>query len=529
MSKNKEKSARKKKNRSVQEQSQRAERLRMASVGVVVLLLIITVIACVYMMQLGMIPEKIVLIIAVVSGVIIVLFFSLLLRKRASNFCRYLCMVISVLLMIILVAVPNIISGVFGNLSGIFDSADSYVAVSVYVPVDSPLNSVEDLMPEAVVGTRSIVDTEHTEQAMEDLKTEMAEIAMKRDKGAKNKVIEDYMPNLDTKSYVDFGEQIDGLYNMETDVILLNEMYVSLITEEMDPDFVNKTKVIHTFRYKKPGSEMTASVDVTKEPFTVYISGIDKSGDLSSDACSDVNILAVVDPIEKEILLVNIPRDFYVGLEGDSSRMDKLTHAGTYGVDVSAKTVGALFDIDVDYYVRVNYNSVIDIVDALGGIDVYSEYSFWAHDTYKTNYYQISEGMNHLNGVETLHFARHRMSLPGGDRDRGKNQQAVIVAIVDKVTSPAIITNFDKVLSVISENVRTNMTQDDVNAIIKMQLTDMAKWDIKTVSVDGTGASMGTYTYGSQPLYVMVPNQTIVEDVKAQIQTVLKVQGVEPE
>lgn len=257
---------------------------------------------------------------------------------------------------------------------------------------------------------------------------------------------------------------------------------------------------------------------ITESPFLVYISGLDTRGSetIGTTGLSDVNMLAVVNPKSKKILLINTPRDYYVGLYGDSSKMDKLTHAGVYGIECSMETLSALYDVDISYYVKVNFSSVISIVDALGGITVDSDYDFYAHN------YHFNVGENELNGDEALAFARERHSFPDGDRQRGKNQQKVIKGIVNKATSPAVIKSLNDIATIIAQHIKTDMTQEEINSLIRMELSDMAHWDIESTSVTGPGDYQYTYSYSGTKLYVMRPDMQTVEDAKTKINELME-------
>lgn len=271
--------------------------------------------------------------------------------------------------------------------------------------------------------------------------------------------------------------------------------------------FSGKTRIIYTFKVKaKPESK---DVNVTKDVFNIYISGMDEYGEVSEISRSDVNMILTVNPKTKQILITNIPRDYYVQLHDTSGYKDKLTHAGIYGIDTSVKTLEDLLGIDINYYFKVNFSSLENIIDALGGVDVYSEYTFrtW-------NGYNFTEGYNHVNGKEALAFARERKTFNDGDNQRGKNQQALIEAIFRKVTSPEIITKYNSLLNSLSDSIITNMPTKSMTSLAKMQLRDNAKWIITSNSLKGTGSYDYTYTYPYQELYVMVPDDESVTEGK---------------
>lgn len=281
------------------------------------------------------------------------------------------------------------------------------------------------------------------------------------------------------------------------------------------------TKVSGALGKVTGGTEnLRLDVQVKKEPFSVYLSGIDVYGDIKQKSRSDVNIIATVNPKTRQILLVTTPRDYYVEIPGVSNgQRDKLTHAGLYGVEASMKTLGALYDTDIPFYARINFTSLIEIVDKLGGVDVYSEYEFMTgKKAGKVN--QINKGMNHLNGKEALAFSRERHNLADGDNQRGKNQQALITALIRKIISPSILLKADGIIDSVSGNVETNMSQGQIQALIRMQLKEGGSWNIRSVAAKGEGARQICYSAQAKPLYVTMPDYESVEEIKALIERV---------
>ena len=261
---------------------------------------------------------------------------------------------------------------------------------------------------------------------------------------------------------------------------------------------------------------------ITTEPFVVYLSGVDNRGELTEDARSDVNILAVVNPVTKRVALVNTPRDYYVDLAGTDSK-DKLTHAGLYGVETSMETLGNLYGVPVDEYVRINFAGFIDVVDALDGIDVYSDYAFTSVGS--PGYYDPTdfvEGWNHLDGKAALAFARERHAFATGDIQRGINQMKVIDAMLEKIKSPALLTNYSRLLAAVADNFVTSFSSGQIAALVRMQLSDFAAWDIQNYSVTGSSSS-STHCYSAQgqKLYVMLPDEASVDGARVLIQSVL--------
>ena len=284
---------------------------------------------------------------------------------------------------------------------------------------------------------------------------------------------------LDLEEFEDHFSLVTGLYDGLVEGIFINEAYRTII-EEQFPNFTLETKVIYNVDIKTL-IDSGKGVEVTKNPFTLYISGIDVYGDISLKSRSDVNILMTVNPITKVILLTTIPRDSYLQLGCFSSRAkDKLTHAAVYGINCSISTMEDAFGIDINYYARVNFTSVVNMVDAIGGIDVVSTHSFTSNDNIS---YQ--KGINHLNGMEALSFARDRRHQEDGDEDRGKNQLRVMTAIFNKIISPQILTNYFNILKAVENNFQTNLPYESILALAKMQLNDMSSWKIISNNVQG--------------------------------------------
>ena len=313
----------------------------------------------------------------------------------------------------------------------------------------------------------------------------------------------------------------NDLIQKNIDVILVSSTQYNMISEEIK-DFKTDTKIIYTEKHELQTSTKTdntaSKYSIKSGKFNVYISGLDTSGNISNVSRSDANILATVNTETHEVLLTSIPRDYYVTLHSYGAK-DKLTHSGIYGINETIKTAEDILDTDINYYVRVNFTTVIKLVDKLGGIDVYSEYDFTSNAAKAFHY---NKGYNHLNGEEALAFSRERYAFNSGDNQRVKNQQAVIEAVIKKVlNSTTLLTKYTDILEALKGSFQTNIAQDDISALVKDQINNMSSWSVKTNSLTGTGASSSTYSMGSTPLYVMVPSSTSVNDAKDKIDKVL--------
>jgi len=326
--------------------------------------------------------------------------------------------------------------------------------------------------------------------------------------------------DIDFKSYKTSDSLVHDLLNSKINVIVIENSIKNIMEEEL-VDFTDTTKIIYTFTIKVEIETTLKEVDVTKEPFAIYISGIDTYGEISSVSRSDVNMLMVINPKIRQILLISIPRDYYVQLHGTTGNKDKLTHAGIYGIDMSIQTIEDLLEVDINYYIKVNFTSVIDIVDALGGLDVYSEYSFISFSGFK-----FKTGLNSVNGEQALDFARTRKAFVDGDRQRGKNQQAVIEAIIRKATDKSIITKYNSLLNAVNGKYQTNLSMKKITSLIKTQLEDMSPWTITSYSLTGKDAKDYTYTY-NQLLYVMKPDENSINEAIQLINSVLSDEQLE--
>ena len=334
--------------------------------------------------------------------------------------------------------------------------------------------------------------------------------------------------NTDNIEYDNTETLVEDLLNKQVDAILIEETHLTILEEHNNDteavskinnninNFSDKTKIIYEFTIIVKTDNFSKDIDVTKKPFNVYISGIDTYGEISSVSRSDVNMVVTVNPKTKQILLTSIPRDYYVKLHDKTGYNDKLTHAGLYGVDMSVQTIEDLLDVEINYYMKVNFSSVIDIVEALGGVEVYSDYSFTSIDGY--NY---TKGYNKVNGEEALSFARERKSFNAGDRQRVKNQQALLEAMFRKCTSAAIITKYNSLLNSVNKSFVTNMPTDRLTALLKMQLKNRYKWIITSNSLEGSNSSNYTYSYSASKLYVMEPDEESVEKATSLINSVI--------
>lgn len=455
---------------------------------VTVILLIINIIFMILTFVLNVIPLKYILVILglfiLIDTIIIILLFS----KRGYQRLIGTILAIVMILMSFVGSIYEVNTlGFFGSFGGFNYKTLNY---KVLVLDSSSYEELEDLKKQSI----GFIKEDYINKVIKNLEKRI---------------------EFNAKKYNNIADLVESLEESETDALVIEESTYTILSEE-NSEFTNKVKIIYTFSLDIKTEKIDKSVDVTKDAFNIYISGIDSYGKITSVSRSDVNIVATVNPKTNEIILTSIPRDYYVRLHNTTGYKDKLTHAGIYGIDKSVETIEDLLEIDINYYLKVNFTSLINVVDELDGIKVYSKYSFTSRDGY-----QYNEGYNSLNGKEALSFVRERKAFKDGDRVRGQNQQAVLEAIINKALSPKIITKYNGILNSLDGKFVTNMDDDDITALIKRQLNNNKSWSFSTINLEGKDGYEYTYSYYANKLYVMIPDENSVEEAKEKIKTVL--------
>lgn len=325
-----------------------------------------------------------------------------------------------------------------------------------------------------------------------------------------------------------FSELLDMIDTDKEKVVLINEATYETInsSEDENTEKKNKYKIIDKIELVKKIETGKTRDDITSKPFIVYLSGIDtRSGKMPSKSLSDVNMFIVVNPKTRKILMVGVPRDYYVELHGKNGAKDKLTHAGmTGGVKLSQETMEDLLGVEADFYVRVNFNAVINLVDAVypEGMTIYNDqkYSFscWTDRSCR-----FKPGNNTVTGKCALAFARERYAYETGDRHRGENQQQVIQLLVNKLSSTkSLLINYDRIMNALEGSFDTNLSTNNITSFIQFQIDDMRGWSFETQNLDGTNSMGKTYSFPKQDLFVMIPNGKTVEAAKEKINAVIK-------
>ena len=451
----------------------------------------------------GFLPIKSLAIVVIILGLLLALIIFMQVSNKTNSIVKIGSKVLSVLLCILIVfANFKIIDKVHETINKIGNNDVKTTKVSVIVKKDSNYKEIKDLDGQKF-GVLKKIDREHTDFML-------------------NQLSEQFTNEINKTEYKDSKEMLNDLLDGRTDAIIMNEGFRDSFNL-IDTKFESETRILYSLD-KEEVVKNTKSASVTKEPFVVYISGIDTSGPISTTSRSDVNMLMVVNPVKKKVSLVSIPRDYYVALQCpngacETGAMDKLTHSGLYGIETSQATISKLFDTEINYNIRINFDTLTTMVDAVGGVDIYSDQDLNLLHGSGCN---IKKGKNHIDGKCALGFSRERYSYAEGDRHRVQNQQEVVTAMINKLTTTTIIKNYESLLNGIQGMFQTNMKTNEITALIQMQINDMSKWDIKSMNVDGTGDMVATYSYGSTPLYVMRPDTSTISQAKEMIQNTLK-------
>lgn len=333
---------------------------------------------------------------------------------------------------------------------------------------------------------------------------------------------------LNQTEYDSMTALLEAFYNGEVDSIIINESSRSQILDMEDySNFDSNTRVVYQTSYKVKNNDSATSVsDITSKPFNVLISGSDTRGGFDENGRSDVIMVATVNPKTHTILLTSVPRDFYVTTACDAGdgcmqgALDKITHTGIHGTNTTKRTVEQLLGIEINYTFKVGFDTVTDLVDALGGVDVNVEPGYATNSFAALSGFSVHEGVNHLNGEQALAFARERYSYTEGDRQRTKNQQQVLMGIVKEATKPSVITNYAAIMDTMANTFSTTMSNEEITDLIKYQLNNNPTWKMEQYMVDGTGDTLMCAELGDAAS-VMVPDQSTVKMAKDKINAVL--------
>lgn len=473
-----------------------------------ILLSILLVVASFYLLyqliKINVLPTKLLFLITIIFVLLDAIFALLLCYYTRAIVSKIICVVITLVLIFGSCMGGYYISktgSLLTNITNVTKHAKNTVSVVVKQSSDiknkSQLNGLS-------VGTLRTIGTQGSSKALKEL--------------SKDGVV------MNQSEYDSLSAMLEAFYNGEVDSIIINELSRSQILDmESYVDFDNNTRVVYQTSYKVENTDKANAVsDITSKPFNVLISGSDTRGGFDENGRSDVIMVATINPKTSTILLTSVPRDFYVTTACDAAdgcmqgALDKITHTGIHGTNTTKRTVEQLLGIEINYTFKVGFDTVTDLVDALGGVDVYVEPGY----AVTNQYFSVHEGVNHLNGHDALEYARERYAYTEGDRQRTKNQQQVLMGIVNEATKPSVITKYASIMDAMANTFSTTMSNEEISDLIKYQINNNPKWKMEQYMVDGTGDTLMCAELGDAAS-VMVPNQSTVKMAKDKINAVL--------
>lgn len=462
-------------------------------IGIISLIVFISF--SVLLLNLDMLPEKYLAIFFCVFIVLYLLLFIFIFKKNIKKKLRITSIVLLCVFAIIFGIGIKYLSETIGFVDNINNKMLQKETYYLMVLSSSTIEQINDL-ENGKIGIYNSLNSEH---ALDELK---------------NKI------NVEYEEYKDIEKMFIDLQKEKISAVLINDSIKNLLETEL-ADMEISLKEVYNVSISIEKEDIVKVVDVTKKSFNIYVAGGDGYGSINNVTNTDVNMIITLNPVKREVLLTSIPRDYYVNLPSyGENAYDKLTHVGYYGIEESVKSIEKLLDTDINYYVKMNFSTVVGVIDAIGGVDVNSDYTFCVTTTGVC----VKQGINHLDGYSAMMFARERQSFSDGDVQRVKNQQKVIEAMINKATSStAIITNFSEILNSVSESLSTNMDTKSINKFVKMQLEDMRGWNIITTNLVGKDSyTQNTYTFPGTELYVMQQDEKSVSDARLKIKEFMK-------
>lgn len=476
--------------------------------GIGIVLSILLVVASFYLLyqliKINVLPTKLLFLITIIFVLLDAIFALLLCYYTRAIVSKIICVVIALVLIFGSCMGGYYISktgSLLTNITNVTKHAKNTVSVVVKQSSDiknkSQLNGLS-------VGTLRTIGTQGSSKALKEL--------------SKDGIV------MNQSEYDSLSAMLEAFYNGEVDSIIINESSRSQILDMKSyADFDNNTRVVYQTSYKVENTDKANAVtDITSKPFNVLISGSDTRGGFDENGRSDVIMVATVNPKTSTILLTSVPRDFYVTTACDAAdgcmqgALDKITHTGIHGTNTTKRTVEQLLGVEINYTFKVGFDTVTDLVDALGGVDVYVEPGY----AVTNQYFSVHEGVNHLNGHDALEYARERYAYTEGDRQRTKNQQQVLMGIVNEATKPSVITKYASIMDAMANTFSTTMSNEEISDLIKYQINNNPKWKMEQYMVDGTGDTLMCAELGDAAS-VMVPDQSTVKMAKDKINAVL--------
>ena len=461
-----------------------------------ILMLLINIVFVYYLIKLNIVPTLYLIIIIGIIVIINVISWILLSKGKVALIFGYILLVINLIISCTGIYYTSVTDSFFSSLEEVNEEQLYYVVVKK----DSEYNKLKDL------NNKKMAIFENQSNNYKKVLNEVKDSIKVKD-----------------KKYTNVNTIVKDLLDGNVDSLLINSNNKVLLDENVK-SFKDNTKVIAKLSIKfskqedkKEDSEKKSEEVTDNGSFNVLISGIDTYGSINRVSRSDVNIVVTVNPNTHKILLTSIQRDMYVQLHGTTGTRDKLTHAGIYGINMSRQTIEDLLDIDIPYYVRVNFDSVIKLVDTIGGVDIYNDIAFKGYSRY------FEQGNVHLNGEQALEYARERKKMPNGDWTRGEHQKVIITAIINKIAnSKELLTNYGDILNNSKDLIQTNIPTDVIKKFVKDQIDSMSPWNITSTFVGGAGSDYReTYSMPGMNLYITYPDENSVKNVSKQIKDLL--------
>lgn len=427
-------------------------------------------------------------------------------------------LLIFISLIVLLLKNKKIIPNIIGFILAILVMIGSLFGIKHGTKISNFLNKAFNNNGVEVTGYSVAVLKSSNYEKIEDLDGELMGYVILDDKKDEYMAILKSKVSVELKSYDDPYTMYEDLLDKKVSSIIVSEGFLQTLEDEYE-DINDKIKIIYNFEIEETISSNDKEIKELK-PVNILISGSDsRSGKIVSKTRSDVNMIMTINPQTHTILLTSIPRDYYVRLHGTTGNKDKLTHAGIYGINMTKTTLEDLFNIEIDYTVKVGFNSVINIVDYIEGIDIDSDITF---DSYHIKGWTVQKGVNHFNGEQALAYARERYAYKNGDFHRVQNQQQVLEAIIDKISKDKkLLSKYDKLLDEFSELYRTDIPSNFMKLIVKNQLDNMKSWKIEKQTIDGEGARRETYSMPGRSLFVVLEDKDSVNEAREKIEDVL--------
>lgn len=426
-------------------------------------------------------------------------------KKKSLIVKRGIGLGISCFTTIICIIIVMILSKLISTVSGITEPGVVVETTAVYVMADNSAQNLDDAK-NYTFGYTTVYDYENTQKAFENIKNETDVDVVKQE-------------------YASVDELVAGLYSGEAGAIVLNEAYEQVLQDTKEySNFATDTRKIYESKVETVIEQKEPRVEnITEESFVIYISGSDTRSTTLTKSRSDVNILGIVNPQTKQVLLVNTPRDYYVQTSVSGGARDKLTHCGLYGIDCSMATLGMLYGCDVDYYGHINFSGFETLVNAVGGINVDVDKAFTSSTKSSAvgTTYSYTKGENYMDGAKALVFVRERQAFADGDFARGRHQMAAIKGLIKKMTSGAILTHYSDIMDSLEGMCSTDFSSSEISDLVKMQLAEGGEWNIKSFSVTGNVGKEQTYTEPGKKRSIVYEDPEKIAKAKELIQKVM--------